>query len=144
MGPAPSFLYSHHQTLYEFTTKFPIIWNVMHIQYLLGTYDDSDRHHKRHWLTMALLLLDLCGGQISPGSTRRMKDLTKGPRAQWIVRPFLRGPGKGQSVKQVDVRPDWCKPGRPTALSKRPQQGSDFPALEPHAAEPDEDRSAES
>jgi hypothetical protein len=23
-----------------------------------------------------------CGGQISPGSTRRIKDLTKGPRAQ--------------------------------------------------------------
>jgi hypothetical protein len=23
-----------------------------------------------------------CGGQISPGSTRRVKDLTKGPRAQ--------------------------------------------------------------
>jgi hypothetical protein len=22
-----------------------------------------------------------CGGQISPGSTRRIKDLTKGPRA---------------------------------------------------------------
>jgi hypothetical protein len=24
----------------------------------------------------------LCGGQISPGSTKRVKDLTKGPRAQ--------------------------------------------------------------
>jgi hypothetical protein len=23
-----------------------------------------------------------CGGRISPGSTRRIKDLTKGPRAQ--------------------------------------------------------------
>jgi hypothetical protein len=50
---------------------------------------------------------------------------------------------EGQSVKQVDVRPNWSKPGRPTALSKRPQQRSDFPALEPHATEPGEDRSAE-
>jgi hypothetical protein len=28
-----------------------------------------------------LKVLELCGGQISPGSTRRIKDLTKGPRA---------------------------------------------------------------
>jgi hypothetical protein len=68
----------------------------------------------------------------------------KGPRAQWIVRSLLHGPGEEQSVKQIDIRPDWCKPGWPTALSKRPQQGSDFPALEPHATEPGEDRSAES
>jgi hypothetical protein len=26
--------------------------------------------------------LGRCGGQISPGSTKRVKDLTKGPRAQ--------------------------------------------------------------
>jgi hypothetical protein len=26
-------------------------------------------------------LVPCCGGQISPGSTRRIKDLTKGPRA---------------------------------------------------------------
>jgi hypothetical protein len=72
-----------------------------------------------------------CGGQISPGSTGRVKDLTKGPRAQYIVRSFFRGPGEGQSAKQIDMRPDGCKPGRPTTTSERPQQRSDFPALEP-------------
>jgi hypothetical protein len=35
-----------------------------------------------------------CGGQISPGSTRRIKDLTKGPRAQQIVRSLPHGPGR--------------------------------------------------
>jgi hypothetical protein len=89
-------------------------------------------------------LVGKCGGQISPGSTGRRKDLTKGPRAQWIIRSLLHGPGEEQSVKQIDIRPDWCKPGWPTALSKRPQQGSNFPALEPHATEPGGDRSAES
>jgi hypothetical protein len=33
----------------------------------------------RSWLGMAM---GRCGGQISPGSTGRIKDLTKGPRAQ--------------------------------------------------------------
>jgi hypothetical protein len=30
----------------------------------------------------AVSRVPLCGGQISPGSTGRVKDLTKGPRAQ--------------------------------------------------------------
>jgi hypothetical protein len=59
-----------------------------------------------------------CGGQISPRSTRRMKDLTKGPRAQWIVRSLLHGPGEEQSVKQIDIRLDWCKPGRPYSVEQ--------------------------
>jgi hypothetical protein len=52
-----------------------------------------------------------CGGQISPGSIRRIKDLTKSPRARRIVRSLLHGPGEEQSVKQIDVRPGRCKPG---------------------------------
>jgi hypothetical protein len=67
---------------------------------------------------MILLRWRSCGGQISPGSTRRMKDLTKGPRAQWIVRSLLHGPGEEQSVKQIDVRLDWCKPGRPHSVEQ--------------------------
>jgi hypothetical protein len=59
-----------------------------------------------------------CGGQISPGSTRRMKDLTKGPRVQWIVRSLLHGPGEEQLVKQIDIRLDWCKPGRPYSVEQ--------------------------
>jgi hypothetical protein len=33
-----------------------------------------------------------CGGRISLGSTIRIKDLAKGPRAQWFARSSLRGP----------------------------------------------------
>jgi hypothetical protein len=59
-----------------------------------------------------------CGGQISPGSTRRIKDLTKGPRAQQFVRPFLRGPGEERPEKQIDIRPDRCEPRWPNNVEQ--------------------------
>jgi hypothetical protein len=56
------------------------------------------------WSTVgALSACGTCGGQISPGSTGRVKDLTKGPRAQQIVRSFLHGPG-GRTISKVDRR----------------------------------------
>jgi hypothetical protein len=46
----------------------------------------SKRHERKKYSKMPLRYPRIpkraCGGQISPGSTRRMKDLTKGPRAQ--------------------------------------------------------------
>jgi hypothetical protein len=54
-----------------------------------------------------------CGGRISPGSTRRIRDLTRGPWAQSFVRSSLRGPGEERLVKRIDTRPDRRKPRRP-------------------------------
>jgi hypothetical protein len=38
-------------------------------------------HHRTVRCARLEQILGWCGGQISPGSTRRIKDLTKGPRA---------------------------------------------------------------
>jgi hypothetical protein len=36
----------------------------------------------RQIVALGKITMPVCGGQISPGSTKRVKDLTKGPRAQ--------------------------------------------------------------
>jgi hypothetical protein len=47
-----------------------------------------------HLADLLELCVLTCGGQISPGSTGRIKDLMKGLRAQQIVRSLLHGPGR--------------------------------------------------
>jgi hypothetical protein len=68
---------------------------------------------KSYWKTrkniidgLTNLSLANCGGRISPGSTRRIRDLTRGLWAQSFARSSLRGPGEERLVKRIDTRPD--------------------------------------
>jgi hypothetical protein len=62
-------------------------------QYIPAILDSSNKGWQRRWFYLRndegrlpsfsqRVVTTACGGQISPGSTRRIKDLTKGPRAQ--------------------------------------------------------------
>jgi hypothetical protein len=66
--------------------------------------------------------LGACGGQISPESTRRLKDLAKGLRPNKFARSSLRGPGEERLIRRIDTRLDQRKPRRPDEFERRPQQ----------------------
>jgi hypothetical protein len=72
-----------------------------------------------------------CGGQISSGSTRRIKDLTKGPRAPQFVRSSPRGPGRNDQWSGLAQGRVGTSPGGPTNPSSNHNSDPTFPRRSP-------------
>jgi hypothetical protein len=61
-------------------------------------------------------LVGTCGGQISPGSTRRKKRPHERPRGPIIRKVILLVGLEERPVRQINTRPGQCKPSRPNSI----------------------------
>jgi hypothetical protein len=85
--------------------------------------------------------LGACGGQISPGSTRRLEGLRKtlGP----LLRKAIPSWAREESLAEwIDTRSDRLEPRRLIGFKHYPQHWSDSPAQHPQMSELNEDKSA--
>jgi hypothetical protein len=80
---------------------------------------------------LLLFLVHVCGGQISPGSTRRIKDLTKGPRGPYFVRSSPRGPGRNDQWNGLTQGRVGASPDGPTNSSSNHNSDPTFPRRSP-------------
>jgi hypothetical protein len=86
--------------------------------------------------------LGACGGQISPGSTRRLERPHERPRAYCFVRSFLRGPGEDCWQNGPTQGKSKRGPRRLVGSERYPQLWSDSPTRPPWTSEPNESKSA--
>jgi hypothetical protein len=79
-----------------------------------------------YWAHMHLLW-----GTDIPGSTRRIKDLTKGPRAPQFVRSSPRGPGRNDQWSGITQGRVGASPDGPTNSSSNHNSDPTFPRRSP-------------